>query len=339
LYSQHGSHRDILLGLIIFETGDWDAHAAWRTYMPAHEFGHDLSLADHVSHNCAEGTLMLNYSDVGSPATPNCGADPTPSDLATVKCFLNSRCVDGIGLFSTTATWGLKNSINPGVASYTFQFGNSNETPVVGDWDGNGTTTIGTFNPNTAAWTLRNFNSAGSPSYTPFVFGSPGDRPVVGDWDHNGTETIGVVHQGAGCSADWKLRNSIGPGAPDIQFSFGNACPGADKPITGDWNGDGFDTIGMFFQGPNGSGGWAEMPCTCGGSATPFYYGSSSDTPIVGDWDGDGDDTVGTRFLKDCCEAGWSVINYNQGGSPSYPPFGFGSSSDKRVTGNWDGLY
>jgi hypothetical protein len=303
--------------------------ASWLIAISAHEWGHAMGLADDSPANaCTSGTLM---SLTGNAYVPNplggaCIQGPTSADLATVKCYIYSRCRDAIGLFSTTAVWGLKNGINSGVSDYTFSFGNTNETPVSGDWDGNGTTTIGTFNQSTAAWSLRNSNSAGSPSYTPFVFGSPGDRPVVGDWDHNGTETIGVFHQGANCVGEWNLRNSIGAGPADIQFSFGNAC--TDKPIVGDWNGDGTDTIGVFGQGPNGWGSWAEMPRNCGGSVTPFYYGSYADIPITGDWNADGIDTVGTGYISGCCEAGWSVINYNQGGPPSYPPFAFGSSTD-----------
>lgn len=329
----HASHFDIQRALILIDKPKWDPlSSALKTAVMSHEWGHGMGLVDHFNTTQAlSGTLMSSFIE-----DPPTYTGPNQADLATVKCFIYSRCRDGIGLFSTTGTWGLKKAINPGVSDYTFNFGSLSGTPVAGDWDGNGTTTIGTFGTN-AVWALRNSNSGGPPLPT-FIFGVPGDKPVVGDWDGDGDETVGVFRQlqNPSCWGQWRLNNQNDGSAADIVFSFGNAC--TDKPIAGDWNGDGIDTIGVFGQGPNGWGSWALMPCNCGGSVTPFYYGSYSEIPIIGDWDGDGDDTVGTGYVSGCCEAGWSVINYNQGGSPSYPPFAFGSSTDRRVSGNWDGL-
>jgi hypothetical protein len=54
---------------------------------------------------------------------------------------------------------------------------------VVGDWDGNGTTTIGLYRPSTNTYYLRNSNSYGAPDITIASWGAPGDIPVVGDWN------------------------------------------------------------------------------------------------------------------------------------------------------------
>lgn len=95
-FTPHASHSDILLGLIIFDPVKWDQVPAWRSYMPSHELGHDLSLADHVSHDCAENTLMLNYLAGHFPSSP-CGADPTATDIASVLCNVYHRCGDFSG--------------------------------------------------------------------------------------------------------------------------------------------------------------------------------------------------------------------------------------------------
>ena len=50
------------------------------------------------------------------------------------------------------------------------------DIPLSGDWDGNGTTTIGVFRAGT--WFLRNSNSPGGVDVT-FSWGAPGDIPVV----------------------------------------------------------------------------------------------------------------------------------------------------------------
>jgi hypothetical protein len=89
LYVEHGTHRDIRLGLIVFNPDKWDEVPTWRSYIAVHEFGHDLSLADHISHDCAAGTVMLNYTAGYFPPEP-CSADPTYADLSTVKCDVYS---------------------------------------------------------------------------------------------------------------------------------------------------------------------------------------------------------------------------------------------------------
>jgi len=62
-------------------------------------------------------------------------------------------------------------------------------------------------------------------------------------------------------------------------------------PLTGDWNGSGVDTIGLyhlsateFFLRNSNSGGVADRT---------FKYGIAGDIPIVGDFNGDGIDVIG----------------------------------------------
>ena len=74
------------------------------------------------------------------------------------------------------------------------------DVPVVGDWDGNGSATIGVKRANT--FFLRNSNSSGV-SDVALAYGDPGDLGLSGDWDGNGTDTVGVSRQGA-----FYLRNS-----------------------------------------------------------------------------------------------------------------------------------
>ncbi len=102
----------------------------------------------------------------------------------------------------------------------------------MGDWDGDGTTTLGVVDPKTETWSLKNSIGPGAPDIAPFRYGSPGWAPVVGDWDGDGTTTIGVVDP---ATLTWHLRNSNSPGAPDIApFAYGS--PGS-QPVAGYWNG------------------------------------------------------------------------------------------------------
>ncbi len=84
------------------------------------------------------------------------------------------------------------------------------------------------------------------------------------------------------------------PGLGDYSFAYGN--PG-DVPLMGDWDGDGFDSPGMYRPSTgfvylsnvlprNGGVGVADPALT-------FFYGIAGDEIFVGDWDGDGADTLG----------------------------------------------
>jgi hypothetical protein len=75
-------------------------------------------------------------------------------------------------------SWGLRNSNTAGAPDFNFTFGPISSRPVIGDWDGNGTATIGIFDQRNAVWALRNTNGGGAPDQT-FTFGFPGVRPLV----------------------------------------------------------------------------------------------------------------------------------------------------------------
>ena len=109
---------------------------------------------------------------------------------------------------------------------------------VVGDWNGDGTDTIGVFR--SGVFYLRNTNTTGVGDVTA-GFGNPTDRPVVGDWNGDGTDTIGVSR-----GATFYLRNTNTTGTGELSASFGDP---SDWPIVGDWNGDHIDTIGIVRRG------------------------------------------------------------------------------------------
>jgi hypothetical protein len=139
---------------------------------------------------------------------------------------------------TTTAQWLLRNSNAAGNPDISFFYGGPGDLPVVGDWDGNGTTTIGLFRPagspsnNTTEdqWLLRNSNSTGNADLS-FSYGGPGDQPVVGDWNGSGTTTIGVFRPGIS-QDQWLLRNSNSAGKPNISFLYGG---NGDLPVVGNW--------------------------------------------------------------------------------------------------------
>ncbi len=120
------------------------------------------------------------------------------------------------------------------------------------------------------------------------------------------------------------LRNSNSAGFTDLAFAYGTT---GDVPISGDWNGDGVDTLGIYRAGVF----YLRNSNSTGPADIQFAFGISGDIPIAGDWDGDGIDTIGlvrgtTVFLR----------NSNSFGSPDVT-FTYGAAGDLYLAGDWNG--
>jgi hypothetical protein len=179
-----------------------------------------------------------------------------------------------------------------------YRWGVAGDTPVVGDWDGNGSQTLGVVRGR-GLWYLRNSVSGSPAAVAAFRFGQqPGDRWVVGDWDGDGDWTPGVVRNGT-----WLLRNSNSAGPVDVTFQFGAA---GDRYLAGDWDGDRRFGPGLY---RNGTFRFRNA-LTSGPSDLQVSFGRAGDRAFVGDWDGDGDWTPGVLrsgvqwYLKDSFSGG-----------------------------------
>ena len=232
-----------------------------------------------------------------------------------------------VGFFNkTTATWTLRMK-RPGWTADTapdmsFAYGNQNDVPIVGDWDGNGTETQGVFRAGT--WLLSNTLGSSTSDVPAFGFGNPTDVPIVGDWDGNGTATPGIQRGNTFC-----LRNSNTSGNADFCFGFGN--PG-DIPLAGDWDGDGIDTVGVY-RASTSTVYLTNDPHPVGGAVTDVTnkFGNPGAQPVVGDWDGDGVTSYGVRIGVD-----WYLGNdlHTSIGDVYVPSFG--GAADVPVSGNFN---
>ena len=96
----------------------------------------------------------------------------------------------------TTSTFYLKNSNSSGSADTTFAYGPANAgwKPLVGDWNGDGTATVGLYNPTTSTFYLKNSNSSGFADTT-FAYGpaNAGWMPLVGNWTSPGQAEMAAV--------------------------------------------------------------------------------------------------------------------------------------------------
>ena len=67
-----------------------------------------------------------------------------------------------------------------GFADVQINYGVGGDYPIAGDWDGDGTATIGIFRNGT--FYLRNSNTIGYAEIV-FALGVPGDLTIAGNWD------------------------------------------------------------------------------------------------------------------------------------------------------------
>jgi hypothetical protein len=243
-------------------------------------------------------------------------ANYNPASASLVERVLPTS---GPGLFDpNTGTWFLRNETSAGAPDAgSFAYGAPGWSPVVGDWDGNGTTTVGVVDP-TATWYLRNSNTPGAPDTAPFAYGFPGWVPVVGDWNGTGHTGIGMYDPGTGT---WYLRNEDGPGPADAgAFRFGG--PGW-IPVVGDWDGDGTTTVGVFDPA---TGTWNLRNRNSAGPAdSTFSFGLPGWTPVAGDWNGTGHAGVG---MFDPTTATWYLRNEASAGpADAAAPFAFGGTT------------
>jgi hypothetical protein len=215
----------------------------------------------------------------------------------------------------------MKNKNETGFADIALNYGLPGDYPVVGDWDGNGTTTVGIYRGNT--FFLRNENTIGFATIV-FDFGQVGDQPIAGDWDGDGVDTIGVIRPSL---SQFMLRNSNDAGPADMTFVLGN--PG-DVGIAGDWNGDGLDSTGVFR--PSNGIIFLKDQNTTGFADYALNYGIPGDKPVMGDWNDDGIDTIGVYrdglfYLRNENTIGFAEVI-----------FGLGNPGDMPIAGNWDGV-
>jgi peptidoglycan/xylan/chitin deacetylase (PgdA/CDA1 family) len=101
----------------------------------------------------------------------------------------------------------------------------------------------------------------------------------------------------------------------------------ADRPIAGDWDGDGTVTPGVV----RGNMWYLRNSNTPGPPDIVFGYGAPSDRVVTGDWDGNGTWTPGVVRGNH-----WYLRDENSTGVGEYA-FGYAGPTDRILTGDWDG--
>jgi len=251
-----------------------------------------------------------------------------------------------------------------GVARRKARFGLGGAIPVSGDFDGDGVDEIGVFLD--GVWFIDlNGNGVWDRDDLWAELGNPGDLPVVGDWDGDGKADIGTFgpqwpgdERALAAEAglpdadnlpDGRFKN-LPPEINDAVAGYRTMQHGAggdiradvvdhvfkygaegDRPVTGDWNGDGVSNIGIFRQGTwfldvDGNGRWSEAD-------ERVRFGAPGDVPVVGDFNSDGTDELGVY------RAGTWIFdtNGNRSLDANDKVFELGGPGDKPTVGDFDG--
>ena len=305
------------------ETGDFTLHTIGQIASAtiSSVTGSGATYTVSVNTGIKNGTLRL---DMPGTATVNDLAGNAlvglPFDTGQAYTVFKTNGADTTGVFRpSNGLLYLKHQNVSGFADVEINYGIGGDYPVVGDWDGDGTVTIGVYR--NGQFYLRNTNTIGFADVI-FPFGMPGDQPVAGDWDGDGIDTIGVYRNGT-----FFLRNTNDAGAP--QMIFGLGIPG-DVGIAGDWDGDGKDSTGVFR--PSNGLLYLKHKNETGFADIEINYGIGGDKPVTGDWNNDGTDTIGVYrngqfYLRNSNTIGFADI-----------VFALGIPGDHPIAGNWDGL-
>ncbi|MCK9379336.1 MAG: hypothetical protein M0P97_04310, partial [Candidatus Moranbacteria bacterium] len=136
------------------------------------------------------------------------------------------------------------------------------------------------------------------------------------------TTTNSSIQSNIGTFTPSTATFSLKTASETTTIQFGTST---DKPIIGDWDGNGTDEIGVFRP----STATFYLRNAAGTGYTTVVFGASTDLPIIGDWDGNGTDDIGV-FRP-------STATFYQRIGTSYTTTQFGTSTDKPIIGDWDG--
>lgn len=122
-------------------------------------------------------------------------------------------------------------------------------TSATNDYNGDGTTDIAIFRPETGLIAIRNISR--------FYFGGPNDNPIPEDYNGDGTTDFAILREETRL---WAIRKLT-------RIYFGTST---DIPAPGDYDGDGCCDVGIF---RNTIGRWYIR------GITKVYFGTTGDIP------------------------------------------------------------
>jgi hypothetical protein len=286
--------------------------------------------------------------------------------LVSVALLAPTAFAGGVGspdlpgvYFEPSGSFFLRDSLDTGTPSRTnFIAPTSGYVPITGDWDGDGVDGIGIFSVATGAFFLVD-DPADSPSvalpadYSLFITTTgAGWIPIAGNWDGVGGDGVGLFNTTTGTMflVD-DVTGGAGAATP-ADYSLFMVVDGTDWiPITGDWDGDGTDGVGIYNR-TTGTMFLADDATLGAGAATAADYtifmnpNGADYLPVTGSWDGMVGDGVGIWQISS--GAFFLAYDATQGASAAAPAnisffldgsvSPLGGAGFAPIAGDWDGL-
>jgi uncharacterized delta-60 repeat protein len=228
-------------------------------------------------------------------AEPGAGRNGFLARFSTISAVSNANNFfdynyDGQAEFATYrpglsgfSTWQLGRTQTRRSGAYeaaSFDFGIAGDTPVPGDYDGDGIQDLAVFRNATGDWFNRKIylNNCAPMGCTEQVhFGLPGDLPAPGDFDGDGTSDRAVFRPSEG---NWYILFSSG-GYTGLHFG-----QNGDLPVTGDYDNDGRSDVAVIRR-ENGSIIWYVLQSS-NSQFIGIQFGLDSDKAVPADYTGDG---------------------------------------------------
>ncbi|HUF02934.1 MAG TPA: VCBS repeat-containing protein [Aridibacter sp.] len=275
-----------------------------------------------VVHEIAAGSGCPNYSFTVSFNT-NCrqpGTDVTNDGLADLSVFRPG-----------TTNWEILNSVG---GQLSLQFGINSDTPVPGDYTGDGITDLGVARVEGGGldWYYGNDLVSPSTNFTRIPWGVSTDVPVPGDYDGDGATDIAIYRPSEGT---WYILRSSDLTLFAVRWGAAN-----DIPVTADFDGDLKTDIVVVRPDQAGVSPnlqWFLLQSNFNyGFALTTAWGSAGDIPVPADYDGNGKADI--TIFRPSTGTWWSILSNAQNAiGPNTAGFQWGVNGDVPQPADYDG--